>query len=118
MTNFAQTAETDENLAYYRREVVETFERAIMTLGDMVENSGKTGDSFDRLRNKARALETVWNRQGYRIENAKSLNDLAAIIGFIYIGATDPKNAAVGEREGVELAVSYLRQFARYLPEN
>lgn len=118
MTNFAQTTETEENLAYYRREVVETFERAITTLDDMVENSGKTGDDLNRLRNKARALETVWNRQGDRIENAKSLNDLAAIIGFIYIGATDPKLAADGEREGIELAISYLRQFARYLPEN
>lgn len=106
----APEVELGENIAYYQREVVETFERAIHTMTDMVE----TSKDSERLTGKRDGLVEAWERQGDRIRNAKSLRDLAAIIEFIRLEAED---AADAEKQGAELAISYLRQFVKYLPE-
>lgn len=105
-----RAVELDETIAYYQREVVETFERAIHTITDMVE----TSKDSERLTGKRDGLVKAWGRQGDRIRNAKSLRDLAAIIEFIRMEA---ENATDAEKQGAELAISYLRQFVRYLPE-
>lgn len=105
-----RAVELDETIAYYQREVVETFERAIHTMTDMVE----TSKDSERLTGKRDGLVKAWERQGDRIRNAKSLRDLAAIIEFIRLEAEDATDA---EKQGAELAISYLRQFVKYLPE-
>ena len=109
-TGSAPEVGLDETIAYYQREVVETFERGIYTMTDMVENSAPS----ERLTGKRDGLAKTWERQGDRIRNAKSLRDLATIIGFIELETED---APDGERQGAQLAVSYLRQFAGYLPD-
>lgn len=109
-TGSAPEVELDETIAYYQREVAETFERAIHTMTDMVE----TSKDSERLTGKRDGLMKAWESQGDRIRNAKSLRDLAAIIEFIRLEAEDATDA---EKQGAELAISYLRQFVKYLPE-
>ncbi len=105
----------DEALAFYQREVAETFERGIITLTDMAETSPTPSA---RLEGKRDGLIKVWEAQGERIRHAKSLNDLAYIIGFIRLASPTEVDAAEGEKEGEELAIGYLRSFAKYLSED
>lgn len=113
-TGSAPEVGLDETIAYYQREVVESFERGIQVMTDMAETAKH---DKQRIAGKRDGLAKVWERQGDRIRNAKSLRDLAAIIGFIELESPSATDIAEGEREGEILAVSYLRQLVRYLPE-
>lgn len=113
-TGSAPEVELDERLFYYQREVVESFERSIQVMTDMAETAKH---DKPRIAGKRDGLMKVWERQGDRIRNAKSLRDLAAIIEFIELESPAAADVAEGEREGEALAVSYLRQLVRYLPD-
>ena len=108
-TGSAPEVGLDDDIAYYQREVSESFRRGILTLSDMAETSQDSA----RIASKRDGLAKAWDRQGDRIRNAKTARDLAAIIGFIQLEAED---ASDNERQGAELAVSYLQQFSRWLP--
>jgi hypothetical protein len=114
----AEVALDDDEVAFYRREVAESFERGIITLTDMVETAKERTAHPTRLIGKRDGLVKVWERQGDRIQNAKSLHDVAAIIGFIRLESPSEPDAAEGEKEGEELAISYLRGLARHLPDD
>lgn len=98
----------------FQREAAESFERGIATLTDMAE--GQTDPTaVARVTDKRDALAAVWERQGDRIQNVRSLNDLAAIIGFITLEGEDRVTSSEGTLQGEALAVSYLRSLVTFL---
>lgn len=107
----APEVELAETLTHYQREVIESFERGIQVMTDMAETAKH---DKQRIAGKRDGLVRVWEHQGDRIRNAKSLRDLAAIIGFIKL---ESHSETEGEREGETLAISYLQQLVRYLPD-
>lgn len=97
----------------FQREAAESFERGIATLTDMAE--GTKPEAAERIIAKRNALAAVWERQGDRIQNVTSLNDLAAIIGFITLEGEDRVDASEGTLQGETLAISYLRNLVSFL---
>lgn len=95
----------------FQREAADAFQRGIATLTDLA--SAQTEPSAAaRVTAKRDALASVWERQGDRIQNAKSLDDVAAIIGFITMEGSDRVESNEGTLQGEALAVSYLRSVA------
>lgn len=95
----------------FQREAAEAFARGIATLTDMAENHS----DGERIIAKRDALAAVWERQGDRIQNVTSLNDLAAIISFITLEGEDRVDVAEGALQGETLAIRYLRGLVSFL---